>query len=121
MLVGKALNDEQILIGQAVDTPDAPLPSIVSFGDVFRNNCPLWTYILAEAVVHKEPVTTPTQQGTSINTPKLGPVGGRIVAEVLLGLLFGDHSSYFNAEPTFLPGGNAGYRLKDFVGFALGK
>lgn len=115
------LNDEQILIGQAVDTPDAPLPSIVSLGDVFRNNCPLWTYILAEAVVHKEPVPTPTQQGNSINTPKLGPVGGRIVAEVLLGLLFGDRSSYFNAEPTFVPGGNVGYRLKDFVSFALGK
>jgi hypothetical protein len=117
------LHDEQILIGQAVDKPDAPLPSIASDPSLraFANNCPLWTYILAEAIQNKESVTTPVAEKTLVNTPKLGPVGGRIVAEVLLGLLFGDRSSYFNAEPLFKPAGAANYTLKDFVNYALGK
>jgi hypothetical protein len=33
----------------------------------------------------------------------LGPVGGRIVAEVLLGLLEADPGSYMNAEPGWRP------------------
>ena len=33
----------------------------------------------------------------------LGPVGGRIVAEVLLGLLDADPGSYRNAEPGWQP------------------
>jgi hypothetical protein len=117
------LHDEQILIGQAVDTPDAALPSIASDPNLraFANNCPLWTYVLAEAMQNKERITTPVAEATQVNTPKLGPVGGRIVAEVLLGLLFGDRSSYFNADPAFKPAGPANYTLKDFVNYALGK
>ena len=38
------------------------------------------------------------------NTPiKLGPVGGRIVAEVFAGLLLGDHHSFLNQDPFFQP------------------
>jgi hypothetical protein len=33
----------------------------------------------------------------------LGDVGGRIVAEVLLGLIGGDPDSYLNAEPEWNP------------------
>jgi len=43
----------------------------------------------------------------------LGPVGGRIVAEVILGILACDPTSYFNANPSFDPG--AGYRMGDFL------
>jgi hypothetical protein len=51
---------------------------------------PLWFYLLKEAELG--------------GGQKLGPVGGRIVAEVILGLLAMDKTSYFNANPSFNPG-----------------
>jgi len=88
---------------------------------VFRGNCPLWTYILAEAIQHKETVAIPVQESVNISTPKLGPVGGRIVAEVLIGMLFGDKSSFLNLNPQWQPQSGPDYKLKDFVRYALGR
>jgi hypothetical protein len=51
---------------------------------------PLWYYILQEAKV--------IQKGL-----KLGPVGSRIVAEVVVGLLAGDPHSFFNVDPWWYP------------------
>ncbi len=51
---------------------------------------PLWYYILKEAEIRN--------QGTH-----LGEVGGRIVAEVLIGLLHGDRSSYLSHDPSWQP------------------
>jgi hypothetical protein len=49
---------------------------------------PLWYYVLKEAeLVNKG--------------KKLGPVGGRIVAEVILGIMALDPESYFNLRPGF--------------------
>ena len=54
---------------------------------------------------------------------QLGPVGGRIVAEVLIGLLFGDPQSYLRVQPgwkpTGVPAAKAGaFTLADFLKFA---
>src|SRR5207247_626339 len=49
----RPLADHDILIGQAVDAPDQPLGAITAVSNVFKGNCPLWTYILAEAMHHK--------------------------------------------------------------------
>jgi hypothetical protein len=119
------LADKDILIGQGVDKPDAPLPSIASIGGgAYKDKCPLWTYILAEAMLNKTDLPVPvTQSGgapRTISTPQLGPVGGRIVAEVFLGLLFADRDSYLALDPNFKPDGKADYALRDFVRFALG-
>jgi hypothetical protein len=57
----------------------------------------------------------------TIITPQLGPVGGRIVAEVFLGLMFADTLSLVNSKSRWTPKGGPSYRLKDFVKFALGK
>ena len=65
----------------------------------WKNKAPLWFYILKESEL--------------LGGKKLGPVGGRIVAEVILGLLGLDKSSYFNANPSFAPGAN--YKMGDFV------
>ena len=46
---------------------------------------------------HKEAVKVPVKEDITIKTPKLGPVGGRIVAEVFLGLMFGDTHSCFGS------------------------
>ena len=55
-----------------------------------RQEHTLWYYILAEAKA--------TTDGVN-----LGPVGGRIVAETLIGLLRADRTSYLNLNPRFQP------------------
>jgi hypothetical protein len=51
---------------------------------------PLWFYVLREAQV--------TADGQH-----LGPVGGRIVAEVIIGLMKGDRQSYLRQDPDWTP------------------
>ena len=63
---------------------------IASVYSPFAASTPLWYYILAEA----EAVTD------SLN---LGPVGGRIVTETLIGLLRADPTSYLSVYPRFQP------------------
>ena len=115
------LADGDILIGQGVDDPDKPLPSILSASKVFAGNCPLWTYVLAEAMRNQEAVKIPVKENVSINTPRLGPVGGRIVAEVFLGLMFGDNHSLLSVDPDWQPKTGPNFALKDFVNYALGR
>jgi hypothetical protein len=75
----------------------------------YQDETPLFYYILKEAEVRN-------------NGHFLGEVGGRIVAEVLLGLLDGDPTSYRNADRTWtptLPGERAGdFTLADLLRFA---
>jgi hypothetical protein len=56
----------------------------------FATSTPLWYYILAEAKA--------IEGGLN-----LGPVGGRIVTETLIGLLRADPTSYLNLLPAFKP------------------
>src|SRR5581483_1904411 len=60
----KPLDDAQILIGSAVDEPDKRLPNILEAtkSKVFVENCPLWTYILAEAMHFKQAVEIPVRE-----------------------------------------------------------
>ena len=58
--------------------------------------------------------------GVTINTPKLGPVGGRIVAEVFLGLLFGSPDSFLSQNPSWTPTIAPNFGLPEFVKYALG-
>ncbi len=134
----KPLADDEILIGKAVDKPAAnekPIP-IRQVSRVFADHCPLWTYILAEAMHYEENVKIPVEENVTrrnvtkkkegkakpiiIDTPRLGPVGGRIVAEVLLGLMFADQSSLLWHDPNWRPTVDGEYALKDFVAYALG-
>ena len=63
---------------------------------------PLWYYILREA---KE-----LRRGN-----KLGPVGGRIVAEVIIGLLSGDPHSFLNVDPLWQPNDGDPFGLLDIL------
>jgi hypothetical protein len=56
----------------------------------FGSSTPLWFYILAEAKAATGGLT-------------LGPVGGRIVTETLIGLLRADATSYLSARPGWTP------------------
>ena len=77
----------------------------------YRGPAPLWYYVLKEAEIRE-------------GGRHLGPVGGRIVAEVLLGLLKGDPLSFVNVEPgsgwrPHLPSTEAGqFTMADLVKFA---
>jgi hypothetical protein len=51
---------------------------------------PLWFYVLREAEV-------------IAGGEQLGPVGGRIVAEVIIGLIMGDRQSYLRQDPDWTP------------------
>jgi hypothetical protein len=102
------LKENQILIGKAVDPDKAdpaekPVPIVEAGGKVFARNCPLWVYILAEAAQHQVSVKIPVKENMSITTPQLGPVGGRIVAAVFLGLMFGDGGSLLSRNPYWVP------------------
>lgn len=129
-MAARPLEDSDIIIGKAVDgEPDpgdvvGPIVEAVTSkggdGQAFADNCPLWTYILAEAAANKTNVAVPVIGGRTMNTPQLGAVGGRIVAEVFLGLLFGDGSSYLSLDPLWKPAAGPEFGLKDLVDYALG-
>jgi hypothetical protein len=92
--------DEQILFrsstGDSVD--------IKALAKTFVDNCPLWTYVLAETVEEKDEVLTSDGDGVvQTTTRRLGPVGGRIVAETIVGLLEGDPLSYLSLDPLWHP------------------
>ncbi len=125
------LTDDQITIGKAVDQPGdgdvrgsiAELMKTTKELGAFKGKCPLWTYILAEAFNTRTDLDIPVTEKKKISTPQLGPVGGRIVAEVFLGLMFGDNDSYLRHDPNWKPTltKDGEFRLNDLVNFALGK
>ena len=86
--------DADLKIGKATeeDTPNNKLLTDISSN--FADNAPLWYYILAEA-----------QQQFKKNSTEitLGPVGGRIVTEVFVGLLLGDKHSFLSMNPGWTP------------------
>ena len=112
--------DADILIGKGTDARDPNLKTMADLPAVFKHNCPLWTYILAEAMKFQEVVKIPVIENKSITTPRLGPVGGRIAAEVFLGLMVGDAHSFLSLDPNWHPAAGANHALKDFVNYALG-
>jgi Animal haem peroxidase len=78
--------------------------------DVLVQATPLWYYVLREAARRGE------------GGQRLGPVGGRIVAEVLAGLLDADQSSYLHATPPWKPdlGETEGsFTMLDLIRFTL--
>ena len=68
----------------------ADLSDLASVYRPFATSTPLWYYILAEA----------EHMGGGLH---LGPVGGQIVTETVIGLLRADPTSYLSAHPRFRP------------------
>jgi hypothetical protein len=80
-------------LARRMGAPTLPRSELADIGAVhapFSRSTPLWYYVLAEA--------RSAAQGLH-----LGPVGGRIVAETLIGLLRADPTSYLSAAPGFQP------------------
>jgi hypothetical protein len=82
---------QAIARAMGVDSLDpSELEDIAGVYRPFGRSTPLWYYILAEAKAATGGVS-------------LGPVGGRIVTETLIGLLRADPTSYLSAYPRFKP------------------
>ncbi len=78
--VAAAMNETPLALADLGDLADLGLD----------RQTPLWFYVLREADVRADGL-------------HLGPVGGRIVAEVIHGLIDGDPSSYLSQEPDWTP------------------
>ena len=82
------------------------LDDLEPYGLALERSTPLWYYVLKEAEL--------TQDGS-----RLGPVGARIVAEVLTGLLENDPQSFLRAQPGWTPTfGDREFQMVDFLRFA---
>ena len=116
------LTDDKIKIGKFTGDENDIVTTIDKVGDgSFVENCPLWTYVLTETI--ESTVTVKTLEGDKpIKTRKLGPVGGRIVAETFVGLLLEDSSSYVNLNPLWEPTAlkvNGVFGLRELIQYAL--
>jgi hypothetical protein len=96
------LSNEMIGFDEALDEHAQPA----------ETEAPLWYYVLAESA--------------HLNDGKhLGPVGSRIVAEVLVGLIDSDSSSYRTVYPDWTPtlpnrhSGGDDFRMADLLDFAV--
>jgi Animal haem peroxidase len=88
------LKDSDLKVGKANEDDSSTNKSITEISPKFADNAPLWFYVLSEA----------QQQFKTNDTPiRLGPVGGRIVGEVFVGLLLEDSHSYLRQDPFFTP------------------
>jgi hypothetical protein len=114
------LKDEEILIGKFTGDPADIKGPVVNVSPAFADNCPLWTYVLAETVPVDGVIIT-TKGPKPVTTRKLGPVGGRIVAETFLGLLLKDSSSFLAQDPLWKPslGVNGTFGLRELISFAI--
>ena len=63
------------------------------------------------------PVSTLVVSEVQTGGERMGAVGGRIVAEVMLGLLQGDRQSYLNQDPDWVPtyGQGGEFAVKDLL------
>jgi hypothetical protein len=78
-------------VAQAMNLPELPAGDLDDLQPLhLHQRTPLWFYVLREAEV-------------TAGGHHLGPVGGRIVAEVIVGLIKGDRQSYLRQDPDWTP------------------
>jgi len=75
-------------VANAMGWATLTLPELAPYG--LQNSSPMWYYMLAEAELIYDGI-------------QLGPSGGRMVGEVIIGLIQLDPTSYLGAQPTWVP------------------
>ena len=86
----------------------ADLDELSAFNVGLEHSTPLWYYVLKEAELLAD-------------GHHLGPVGGRITAQVLVGLLRSDPASFLAVDPAWqptLPYAGQSFAMTDFLTFA---
>jgi hypothetical protein len=124
----KPIADEDLLVRKATAGDRDKLQALKDIAPGFAGRAPLWAYILSEAQMTSwvragwdRAGNDPAPDGIPI---KLGPVGGRIVADVFAALLRGDPTSYlkqgapFKPIPWLTPDGTT-FGLAELINFAL--
>jgi hypothetical protein len=123
-LGGTALSDDQLWDFTPADSAAPTAEEQEKIGrqqklkQAFAFRAPLWFYILKESeLTSRQP---PGSNGLPATSDKagghfLGPVGGQIVAEVLVGILWHDHTSYLYQDSRWTPA-----REKEKSGFNPG-
>ncbi len=111
--VAQAIGEDKPLSAFELFEPDMLRGAAADVRESLERSTPLWYYVLAEAA---------SRRG---NTGQhLGPVGGVIVAEVLMGLLEADPQSYLSQAPAWTPeleGAKPGkFTMADLVTFTNG-
>ena len=93
-------------VARAMRLPELAAADLDDLG-TFSVRTPLWLYVLREAEV-------------VAGGEHLGPVGGRIVAEVIIGLLLGDRQSFLRQDPGWEPtyGRDGTFTMVDLLGAA---
>ena len=124
----EALKESELFVGKAQLKDDGsvdekPLSTVEN--NYFAGNAPLWYYVLAEANAQWRK-NKGSKKGDDANkvSVTLGPVGGRIVAETLIGLLLADSHSYLNQYPLWKPTSPIApngkpFTMGDFIKYAL--
>lgn len=115
--------DAAFLQAAQVTDPDITQDQIDTAIADLSERTPLWFYILKEAELLGKSTDA---AGQEVNGAHLGPVGARIVAEVLIGLLSGDQLSFLSVQPDWEPqlprrdGSTTGkvFTLADLIHFA---
>jgi len=96
-------------VANAMGWATLSLPELASYGLGLENSTPMWYYMLAEAELIYDGI-------------QLGPAGGRLVGEVIVGLIQLDPNSYLRRQPGWvptLPGRNRGdFTMEDLLRFA---
>jgi Animal haem peroxidase len=117
------LTDDELVIGKA--TADSTRKPMKDIAPGFAGNAPLWAYLLSEAQVTSWKNNAGTGLAENDIPIRLGPVGGRLVAEVFASLLRGDRTSYLYADPAFAPIAdytrNGTFGLAELINVALGR
>ncbi|EJN12434.1 heme peroxidase family protein [Bradyrhizobium sp. YR681] len=106
------LTDQQLWLDAGnltdADAVKARQDVFTTYAAQLHENAPLWYYILREAEL-TEPVETKfgdddkNERSQPLGGARLGAVGGRIVAEVLIGLVLADSQSYLIQFPDWRP------------------
>lgn len=68
----------------------------------FAYRAPLWYYVLKEAELTRASSESEDTSDT-LGGHHLGPVGGRVVSEVIVGIALNDHSSYLYQDSAWTP------------------
>ncbi|MDI3561003.1 heme peroxidase family protein [Bradyrhizobium sp. Arg816] len=126
----KPLTDDQLWIDPGNLDDDAAKARSDMFATnaaQLHENAPLWYYILREAELADAVKTDFEEDGEEksqvLGGSRLGDVGGRIVAEVLIGLVVADNQSYLVQDPNWRPtvkdmsGQGARFELSDVVNY----
>jgi len=118
-MAARVLAPDEILIGKAAfNGGELEARPITEVAPTLAYNTPLWAYVLAEAAARwKTEVENRklTDQAANFVGMHLGEVGGRIVAETLIGLMLADSHSFLRQDPSWKPwAGASGGSAPDF-------